>query len=493
MLVVAVAGCTNAWRTVDDTPAPAGAPRLIAPLSGQTVVSRRPVLTFDGSGDVDLCADRACNVVLATEPSGKGAVQPRRELPPGVVWWRARSASGTSATWQMVVGPNNPDIATVAGGVMPDFDGDGLADVAVGLPARGVVVVYRGTTDGLTIARSITAPKGSAGFGGAVAPAGDVDGDGYGDLIVGAHLTEGEIGAAFVYRGGPSGLSATRMIPLFLEDLDPGAKLGWAVAAAGDVDRDGFGDVLVGAPGAEDRLGRIFVFRGSDEGTFQRPAYSHSAGDLVDDEAPEFGHSVAGGGDLNGDGFADIVVGAPGSDGGSGRAYVFFGGKTGSRKPLGWLAPEEVKDGAFGWSVAAAGDVDGNGAHDLVVGAPDAGRAFLILSRPYAEPPGDMIALGAPEPRKNAGLAVALIGDVDGDGLADHAVAGADGLVVYQGQNATHTVPAAEAPALVPAGDVNGDGKADLVWGSFPKGAPAILTVQTPGAGDATKLEIRTP
>jgi hypothetical protein len=146
-------------------------------------------------------------------------------------------------------------------------------------------------------------------FGIAVATAGDVDGDGYSDVLVGApEFDGGEVGEgrAFVYRGSASGLAAA---PAWTaESNQASSRLGAAVSAAGDVNGDGYTDALVGAPAfgnGETGEGRAYVCHGSAAGLAVAPAWT-SEGDMV---GAAFGVSVSTAGDVNGDGFADVIVG----------------------------------------------------------------------------------------------------------------------------------------------------------------------------------------
>jgi hypothetical protein len=168
-------------------------------------------------------------------------------------------------------------------------------------------------------------------FGISVAGAGDVNGDGYADVIVGADLADnGESyeGMAFVYLGGASG--GTPPGPSWTADGDQGsAYFGGSVSGAGDVNGDGYADVIVGArnyDAPENGEGQAFVYLGSASGLATTPA---SILDMPLDQADAwFGNSVAGAGDVNGDGYADVIVGACyGSNGQSseGLAYLYHG------------------------------------------------------------------------------------------------------------------------------------------------------------------------
>ena len=278
------------------------------------------------------------------------------------------------------------------------------------------------------------ADQASANFGISVASAGDVNGDGYSDVIIGAYVYDDGAntneGRAFVYHGGAAGLSSTpNSIP---DDANQvGAFLGVSVASAGDVNGDGYSDVIIGAHGFDDGAnineGRAFVYHGSAAGLSASP---DNTPDDADQANATFGISVAGAGDVNGDGYSDVIVGANGYDDGintnEGRAFVYHGSAAGLS-----LTPNNTPDDAnlaiaqFGISVASAGDVNGDGYSDVIIGAyqyddganAGEGRAFLYhgsatgLSASPNSTPDD-----ANQSSASFGTSVACAGDVNGDG-----------------------------------------------------------------------------
>src|SRR5439155_970301 len=206
---------------------------------------------------------------------------------------------------------------------------------------EGRAFVFLGSASGLASTPAWTAEsdQASADFGASVATAGDVNGDGYADVIVGAHLYDNgqsNEGRAFVYLGSASGLAST---PAWTaESNQANADFGTSVAAAGDVNSDGFGDVIVGADlydnGQTDE-GRIFVYLGSATGLAPAPDWTADSNQA--DAA--FAFSVAAAGDVNGDGFGDVIAGAPAFDNGQtdeGRAFVFLGSGAGLAASSGW-------------------------------------------------------------------------------------------------------------------------------------------------------------
>jgi PKD repeat protein len=315
-----------------------------------------------------------------------------------------------------------------------DVNGDGYADVVVGATmfsglgqGPGKAYVYHGSADGLGGTPAWTAvPDGGSYFAGSVAAAGDVNGDGYADLVVGQGMYAGMRGKAYVYHGSALGLGAT---PAWTaEGENDNDWLGASVAAAGDVNGDGYADVVVGAPAHwnPDGQGMVYVYHGSPSGLGDAPAWTASGEHAGD----SFGYRVSGAGDLNGDGFADVVVLASGYDGQRGKVYVYHGSPHGLDVPfLTFSGGDEYEtgDGAIS-AVATAGDVDGDGFADLVVGASraftDTGQVYLYHGSPLGlSPTFDPVATGDKEGDR-FGYAVATAGDVNGDGYAD-LVAGA--------------------------------------------------------------------
>ncbi len=218
---------------------------------------------------------------------------------------------------------------------------------------------------------------GSTGLGSTLA-VGDLNGDGYADLTAGAPLHESSRGQAVIRLGA---MRPPATLPILRDASLSGEQFGRAVAAAGDVNADGFADVVVGAfsydGGGTDR-GRAYLYRGSATGISTTPQIIGTGRAARD----QFGRAVAGVGDVDNDGYADVLIGAPQNDidnpGGvgmpgvqnlPGRAFLYKGGPSGlGATPALTLTGESGGD-FFGASVAGIGDGNGDGYADFVVGA----------------------------------------------------------------------------------------------------------------------------
>lgn len=235
------------------------------------------------------------------------------------------------------------------------------------------------------------APSSGDGFGASVAIC-DLNGDGVGDIVVGAPYNDSagnDAGAVFIFFGRPA-LSPGRLSPANASVLLTGSasdsRFGSSLAAVGDFNGDSNDDLLVGAPGQNLGRGAAFLFLGGrpSNGT----ALSANATLLGATIGGRFGYSVAGAGDLNGDGLDDFVCGAPGASW-SGEARVFFGQRLQGPVRIPDLEADCVIHGprapGFGSSVAGAGDLNGDGTGELAVAGTD-DRVFVYFgSRSFAE------------------------------------------------------------------------------------------------------------
>ncbi|MBK7949267.1 MAG: FG-GAP repeat protein [Deltaproteobacteria bacterium] len=342
-----------------------------------------------------------------------------------------------------------------------DLNGDGFGDLIVGarsyfpnglLVDEGAFIVVSGGASGIhpfNRYRLVESNQAGARMGNSVASAGDVDGDGFDDLIVGAELWDGgqsDEGAAFVYHGGAfwfdqSEFPLDRRSRFEADQVD--AELGWSVASAGDVNGDGYGDVIVGAPAfdaGEVDEGAAFLFLGPvtlglalEPATPVLTAHARFESNQI---FARMGESVASAGDYNGDGYGDVVVGAPFYDfgpGDEGYAFLYLGSPAGMGNgdpDSAAVRFESVQSLArMGSMVASAGDVNGDGYGDVIVGAPfydsgesDEGAAFVYHGGPPLSdrnPTSSNGRLESDQVSARMGASVGSAGDVNGDGYGD--------------------------------------------------------------------------
>lgn len=270
-----------------------------------------------------------------------------------------------------------------------DVNGDGFADVVFAAPdpngtppSAGILQVFHGSASGLSQlpAWERRGTQVNEHYGARAQSAGDVNGDGYDDLIVGTMDHDGrevDEGLVELFLGSPTGLQAQPLWQGHYVPTTPAGPsraqrqlLGGSVSGAGDVNRDGFADFIVGGAyidHEDDDEGRALVWLGRREGPSQGASWS--AGPRQ--PRATFGHQVAGVGDVDGDGFPDVVVTAPHLDHGAlneGVAALYTGGPRGLGEYPVWTADGDQAQGAFGSTLVALGDVNRDGLADFAVG-----------------------------------------------------------------------------------------------------------------------------
>jgi hypothetical protein len=207
----------------------------------------------------------------------------------------------------------------------------------------------------------MTGNSGGDGFGYSVSTAGDVNGDGYSDVIVGAYGYSSETGRAYLFYGG---VTMDTLSDLTMTGEAAGNNFGYSVSSAGDVNGDGYSDVIAGAISYSSSTGRAYIFFGGL--TMDAGADVTMTGQNTNDF---FGNTVSSAGDVNGDGYSDVIAGAYGNSSATGRAYVYLGGGSMNNSPDITMKGEATSNN-FGFSVSSAGDVNGDGYSDLISGAP---------------------------------------------------------------------------------------------------------------------------
>ncbi len=373
-----------------------------------------------------------------------------------------------------------------------DVDGDNFSDIVVGSPGydryyngnwfydAGKVYVYHGSLSGLPADADGAVSGGAQGdkLGTSVATAGDVDGDGYSDIVVGIPYYDSggltDIGRVQVFRGGVSGIGIEPAAYWSQNGEVAGSGFALVVGPAGDVDGNGYSDIIVGAKyytGTFSGEGKVYVYYGP---TLSSPAPWTKTGGQT---SAFLGQSVGLAGDVNGDGYADVIVGAYGYTNDltkEGRAYVYCGSSTGVNASPCWTGEGNLANADFGNSVGPAGDVNGDGYSDIIVGAwrwtngsTEEGAAFVYLGGP------DGIAANSSW-SPGYGTKATTAGDVNGDNVADILVYQLSGARVYPGSPSgpgsgyygTFTGDESSfGHAAAAAGDVNGDGYDDIIVG----------------------------
>ena len=349
--------------------------------------------TMRGAGDVD--GDGFDDVITGTE-RGKGQAY----VLLGPVRGNITASTSADAIWE---GENNGHQAgqVVEGGF--DYNTDGFADYVIGAPSASITLSREGAAylvygPGLgeySLADAETRFSGSASdarFGSSVAALGDTDGDGAGDLAVGAErMGDDENGRVYVFAGGFGETADAETAANAWFEGDTYDNLGRRVADGGDFNDDGYADLLIGAPwasGSGSNAGTVYLIAGPMDASGSALSLAHAEfyGESSNNEA---GDGVDGSMDLNRDGFTDVLVGAPGrTNGGLGRAgstYLVYGPQSGAmsladaRVNITGLEAEQYS----GRSVAFIGDQDGDDSPEVLTGADGTGgyegAVYIVL------------------------------------------------------------------------------------------------------------------
>ena len=406
-------------------------------------------------------------------------------------------------------GENNNDLSGVSVSAAGDINGDGHADLVIGAvwyPSGNHIgrsyVLFGGPGVGKTGGLPLSSLNGANGFkldgennndySGTFSAAGDINGDGYNDLVIGANWWGSTRGRSYVVFGG---LGVGKSGDLLLSSLNgsngfkldgenTGDESGDSLSVSGDINGDGYADLLIGAQGAGSARGRSYVVFGDPgvgkSGDLLLSSLNGAAGFKLDGENnnDHSGASLSVVGDINGDGYDDLLIGAFYYASSTGRSYVVFGGPGVGRNGLlplsslnssnGFKLDGENSGDGSGVFVSAAGDINGDGHNDLLIGArgypagSGKGRSYVVFGGPGVGQSGDL-----------------LLSSLDG----------ANGFKLDGENNGDWSGGSVSA-----AGDINGDGYADLLIGAhgYPGGSGAIgrsyVVFGSPGVGQSGDL-----
>ena len=427
---------------------------------------------------------------------------------PGSAFVFNGSASGlnSGASWQYnniySYGHLGSSVSTAG-----DVNGDGFSDIIIGTPNEpngvsnaGKVTIFNGSASGLpsTPSRTILGGQDGQEMGNCVSTAGDVNGDGYSDVIVGSWLfSNGEVseGRVHVFIGSASGIGTSANWAA--ESNQGNAILGTFVSTAGDINGDGYGDILVGSPqysNGQYNEGKVFAWFGSSAGLGANGTPANADWSFESNlDTNYLGSCVATAGDVNGDGYSDVLVSSnvyP-YDGYSrtGKVSLFTGYQTGLSSTSSWTTESNQQDAYYGYSVSTAGDVNGDGFSDVIVGAylydngqTDEGRVYIYHGSFTGLSTTANTISESNSANAQFGFSVSTAGDVNGDGYSDVLVGGPNWtgsgrVYVFHGSatginslwNYTmvgETSGSFFGNSVSTAGDVNGDGYSDVIVGS---------------------------
>ena len=445
-----------------------------------------------------------------------------------------------------------------------DVNGDGYDDIIIGAPGpvfgneekKGYGYVVFGKEGGFTKKQKLSELNVQTGFrlegiskgdftGISVASAGDVNGDSFDDIIIGAYRADSNgtsSGASYVIFGKKNGFGANvnlatlnGKIGFRLNGVAKYDRSGSSVASAGDVNGDGFDDIIIGAPHADPNKkkdsGSSYVIFGKRSGfaaTMNLSALNGRNGFRLNgaDSYDESGNAVASAGDINGDGYDDIIIGArqadPNGSQNGGSSYVIFGKRSGFAATMN-LSALNGRNGfrlngadsydESGNAVASAGDINGDGYDDIIIGArqadkdysTDNGAAYVVFGKKGKF--DDTVNLASLDKKNGfhiagvssydrSGTSVASAGDVNGDGYDDIIIGahnshqngegsgssyvlfgkkeGFDAAIKLSklnGRNGFSLTGAAKYDesgfSVASAGDVNGDDIDDIIIGAY--------------------------
>ncbi|MEH2183176.1 beta strand repeat-containing protein [Nostoc sp.] len=364
-----------------------------------------------------------------------------------------------------------------------DINGDGLDDLIIGADSAspngitsGQTYVVFGSKKSFGAQFNLSTVNGTNGFtingfniydslGNSVSSAGDINGDGIDDLIIGAPFADPNdisSGQTYVVFGSKKSFGAQFDVSTLngtngfaINGINEDDSLGNSVSSAGDINGDGIDDLIIGADGASpngDPSGQTYVVFGSKKSfgdQFNLSTLNGTNGFAINGINPDdrSGYSVSSSGDINGDGIDDLIIGAEYADPNgtsSGQSYVVFGSKEGFGAKLnlstlngtnGFAINGINPDDRSGYSLGSAGDINGDGIDDLIIGAPladlngtNSGQSYVVFgSKSGFGAQFDLstlngtngFAINGINPDDRSGYSLGSAGDINGDGIDD--------------------------------------------------------------------------
>ena len=371
----------------------------------------------------------------------------------------------TTPDWEVDMGYGNNFIVATAG----DVNGDGYSDVIIGDYSfdfyRGKAFVYYGSVTGLSSLPDWTAvgEQADSWYGFSVSSAGDVNDDGYSDVIISAPSYSFECceGRVYVYYGSPNGLLQS---PAWISNGESvTAYYGESVSGAGDVNGDNFSDVIIGTFRQQPQ-GKAYVYHGSPLGLSLSPNW------IAEGDTAWFGYSVSSAGDVNNDGFSDVIVG---NFSAHSKAYVYHGTASGLSNSYDWIYEGICSNYTIGWKVSSAGDVNGDSYSDVIVMSPFIAKINMFLgSQTGVEDSADWTL---DLPNFESFWSIANAGDVNADSYSDIIIGSDEGRAyLYDGSSsglsndpAWQINTGGDFKTVSTAGDVNNDGFSDVILGNY--------------------------
>ena len=451
--------------------------RQLAPLSSSRFPTRDVVLEWEApppGTSVEYVVNHLDGGTLARFASTGSSVT-LMSVTAGAYTWQVRSSGpgGTSAwsPWWKFVVADAPGAASQAWGTYPDVNGDGLGDLVIAAPAAAgrpgsaqLASFTSAPARGLSAAVATATLTDPTSRTLAIACAGDVNGDGFVDVLVGSPETEATRGVVDVFYGSSAGLGAAP--DATLRPMGMGELFGASVASAGDVDADGYADVVVGAPDA----GVAYVFRGGAGGLglawrdrIPAPVGTNGAG--------SFGAAVAGT-DVDADGDGDVIVGSPSAYAARGAVHVYRSNRAGLDPPETLADPTGGTMATGFGALLASGDLTGGGVGEVAVLRSLGSSAAITVAQART---AGTLTTGPTFPVATTTTALAAAGNFAADDRHDLALGAARYLLdrgtveVVDLVGTILPIRDGTAGQLLGAsvaylGDVDGDGRDDLAY-----------------------------